>query len=73
MRPEQDGTSVSLDDVLPRNPDDKLSTLVAALLDLLCNDFGQSLGEARKLVATEMGGLYPHVAFKALPVFARLQ
>lgn len=74
MRPEHDETPVSLNDFLQRmDDDDQVSTLIAALIDVLCVRHTLSLGQARKFIAQEMGALYPHVAFEKMPVFARLQ
>jgi hypothetical protein len=71
MRPEPDEeTEVSLHDL---SPDDQLGFLVCATLDLLCNGFGLTLNEARKLIGSQMADLYPHVAFPSLPVAARMQ
>jgi hypothetical protein len=71
MRPEPDEeTEVSLHDL---SPDDQLGFLVCAVVDLLCNGFGMTLNEARKLIASQMADLYPHVAFPSLPVATRLQ
>ena len=55
------------------DPNDQLALLVAEMLRLLCVDNDLSLIEARKAVASVMGGLYPHVAFDRMPVSARLQ
>lgn len=72
--PETDEAPASLSDYLQRmSDDDQLSTLVAALVDLLCVRHPLSLTQARKLIALEMGAMYPHVAFEHLPVSARLQ
>jgi hypothetical protein len=71
MRPDPDEeTEVSLHDL---SPDDRFAVLVAEMLKFLCVEQDYSLLQARRIVASAMGGLYPHVAFPSLPVAARMQ
>lgn len=64
MRPEpitgDDGDVVDLDAL---SPDDQLSFLACAVIELLCNSYGMSRGEAKKAFGAQLDELHPYVAF----------
>jgi hypothetical protein len=63
MRPEHvKGDADEAIDLKTLSPDDQLSFLACAAIDLLCNGFGMSRGEAAKAFAAQIDELHPYVA-----------